>query len=64
MVMVNYLALAGLCRFFVEFIRLNPKYLLGFSGAQIISIVMIVSAFILFKIIKKQHNHKTFNERF
>ena len=35
-------------RFFIEFIRLNPKYIwivtdvIGFSGAQVISLIMII----------------------
>lgn len=36
-----YLILAGLERFFIEFIRTNPKYLLGLSGAQILALSMI-----------------------
>ena len=37
-----YLILAGIERFFIEFIRTNEKYLFDiFSGAQIISIIMI-----------------------
>ncbi len=37
-----YLILAGFERFFIEFIRTNEKYLFNtFSGAQIISIIMI-----------------------
>jgi len=36
-----YLILAGTERFIIEFIRTNTKYLLGLSGAQIISICMI-----------------------
>ncbi|MBE77032.1 MAG: prolipoprotein diacylglyceryl transferase [Candidatus Marinimicrobia bacterium] len=37
-----YLTLAGIERFFIEFIRTNEKYLFDiFSGAQIISIIMI-----------------------
>jgi len=37
-----YLILAGFERFFIEFIRTNEKYLFStFSGAQIISIIMI-----------------------
>ncbi|MFQ6675517.1 MAG: prolipoprotein diacylglyceryl transferase [Fidelibacterota bacterium] len=44
-----YLILAGLERFFIEFIRTNPKYLFGLSGAQIISLAMILAgaAFIM-----------------
>jgi len=43
-----YLFLAGSERFLIEFIRTNPKYLFGFSGAQIISIIMILISIILF----------------
>tara|TARA_S200000501_G_scaffold135035_1_gene127799 strand:+ start:8999 stop:9757 length:759 start_codon:yes stop_codon:yes gene_type:complete len=43
-----YLFLAGTERFFIEFIRTNPKYLIGLSGAQIISIIMIAISLILF----------------
>ena len=35
--------LAGAERFFMEFIRLNSKYIFIFSGAQVISIIMIIS---------------------
>lgn len=37
-----YLILYGLMRFFVEFIRLNPRILFGLSEAQLLSIVMII----------------------
>ena len=36
-----YLISAGLERFFIEFIRLNPRILLGLTEAQIIAIVLI-----------------------
>ena len=37
-----YLIIAGVERFFIEFIRTNEKYLFDiFSGAQIISIIMV-----------------------
>ena len=42
-----YLILAGMERFFIEFIRMNPKYLFGLSGAQIISILMVLLGTIL-----------------
>jgi len=42
LIMFEYLFLAGLTRFLVEFLRLNPTYLFGLSGAQIISIVMMI----------------------
>ena len=44
----TYLIIAGMERFFIEFIRLNPKYIwivtdvIGFSGAQVISLIMII----------------------
>ena len=37
-----YLILAGLARFAVEFIRINPRVLWGLSQAQLLSIAMIV----------------------
>jgi phosphatidylglycerol:prolipoprotein diacylglycerol transferase len=37
----TYLILAGIERFAVEFLRINQKYFIGLSGAQIISIVMM-----------------------
>ncbi len=36
-----YLVLAGLERFLVEFIRLNPRLLFGLSEAQLVSVVLI-----------------------
>ena len=38
----EFLFLHGLSRFLVEFVRINPKYLLGLSGAQIISAIMVI----------------------
>ena len=38
-----YLVFAGVERFSVEFIRLNPRLLFGLSEAQLISIVMIIA---------------------
>ena len=40
--MYEYLFLAGLGRFLVEFIRLNPSYIFGLSGAQLISMAMMI----------------------
>ena len=37
----TYLILAGIERFAVEFLRINQKYFIGLSGAQIISIIMM-----------------------
>ena len=37
----TYLILAGAERFFIEFLRVNTKYLFGLSGSQLISLIMI-----------------------
>jgi len=48
-IMFEYLFLVGLSRFLVEFLRLNPSYLLGLSGAQIISAsMMIISSYLMY----------------
>ena len=41
-IIFEYLFLAGFARFVIEFIRLNPTYLFGLSGAQFISATMMV----------------------
>ena len=41
-IIFEYLFLGGLSRFMVEFIRTNTKYILGLSGAQYLSILMMV----------------------
>jgi len=52
-----YLLLAGIERFSIEFIRLNPRLMLGLSEAQIIAVVLIIagaaSLFLLKKAEKK-----------
>jgi prolipoprotein diacylglyceryltransferase len=37
----TYLVLGGVERLFIEFLRLNQKYIFGLSGAQLIALVMI-----------------------
>ncbi len=46
----QYLVFAGSERFFIEFLRTNEKYLFGiFSGAQVLSIVMIcIGSYLLY----------------
>jgi len=58
-VMYEYLFLAGFARFIIEFIRVNPTYSLGLSGAQFISIIMIISGAILMKINIYRSNGKS-----
>jgi phosphatidylglycerol:prolipoprotein diacylglycerol transferase len=43
----RYLVLTGCARFLVEFIRLNPRTVLGLSSAQIVSVVCIVSGLVM-----------------
>jgi len=38
----TYLFFAGVERFFIEFLRVNSKYLFGLSGSQLISLIMIL----------------------
>ena len=45
-IFINYLFLAGLSRFLIEFIRLNTKYYMDLSGAQYISIIMMLTSII------------------
>ena len=40
--MFEYLFMAGFSRFMIEFIRTNPKYIFGLSGAQHISVIMMI----------------------
>ena len=52
--MFEYLFLAGIARFLIEFIRLNPKYIFNLSGAQIISLFMIlISSYLMYLYRKK-----------
>ena len=41
-IIFEYLFLGGLSRFMIEFIRTNTKYIFGLSGAQYLSILMMV----------------------
>jgi phosphatidylglycerol:prolipoprotein diacylglycerol transferase len=43
----EYLVLAGLGRFLVEFIRINPKVFLGLSNAQVASLGVVAAGAIL-----------------
>jgi phosphatidylglycerol---prolipoprotein diacylglyceryl transferase len=42
-VFVYYLIMAGSARFLIEFIRINPNFLLGLSEAQVIAVVLIIA---------------------
>ncbi len=43
-----YLILSGIARFFIEFIRLNPRILFGLSEAQLISVLFIIIGVIFY----------------
>ena len=45
--MLNYLLFAGIIRFCIEFLRLNPKYILNLSSAQLVSFFMVSISIIL-----------------
>jgi phosphatidylglycerol:prolipoprotein diacylglycerol transferase len=43
----EYLLLSGTARFFVEFIRRNPKILWGLSNAQLASVASVIAGIVL-----------------
>ena len=55
-IFLEYLFLAGLIRYFIEIFRLNPLYYLNLSGAQYISLLMILSSSIFMYILRKRNN--------
>ena len=56
-IFMNYLFLAGFARFMVEFIRLNPRYYFDLSGAQHISLLMMIIAIIYHYFSRKNQIH-------
>jgi phosphatidylglycerol:prolipoprotein diacylglycerol transferase len=46
-VFAAYLVLTGVARFLVEFIRINPRSILGMSNAQAVSALSIVAGVVL-----------------
>ncbi len=46
-ILAYYLILTGIARFFVEFIRLNPRVLFGLTNAQVVSILSVVGGMAL-----------------
>ena len=53
--MFEYLFLVGFFRFIIEFIRNNPHYLMGLTGAQYISIIMMmVGIYLMWKFRHKE----------
>ena len=58
--MFKYLFLGGFARFMIEIIRTNTKYLFGLSGAQYISIIMMLIG--IYQIYKRRHLNDAFDE--
>ena len=52
---LTYIIIYSVFRFFIEFIRAEPKVLLGLTGAQIASIVLFVIAIFIFLRFKKKN---------
>jgi phosphatidylglycerol:prolipoprotein diacylglycerol transferase len=56
-----YLMLAGLERFSIEFIRLNPRLLFGLSEAQLVSIILMAAGVIGYYYFTKKKDLKRFD---
>jgi phosphatidylglycerol---prolipoprotein diacylglyceryl transferase len=54
-----YLIASSIERFFIEFIRVNPKYMLNLSQAQIIALVLLVLGVLGVFYFKYKHQQKT-----
>src|SRR5208283_5059573 len=52
LVFCGYLVLTGIARYLVEIIRINPRVFLGFTNAQIVSILCVLGGIALFLWIK------------
>ena len=52
--MLEYLFLVGFSRFMIEFIRTNTTYFMSLSGAQYLSIIMMVIG--IYQMWKMRHN--------
>ena len=56
-----YLIVGGFSRFIVEFLRTNERYVLNFSSAQYISILMCISGLIFLTYLHKKHKEYGIN---
>jgi phosphatidylglycerol---prolipoprotein diacylglyceryl transferase len=54
LVFCAYLGLTGIARYLVEIIRINPRVFLGFTNAQIVSILSVLAGIGLFLWIKRR----------
>ena len=58
--MFKYLLFGGFARFMIEILRTNTKYLFGLSGAQYISIIMMLIG--IYQIYKRRHLNDAFDQ--
>ena len=58
--MFKYLILGGFARFMIEILRTNTKYIFGLSGAQYISIIMMLIG--TYQIYKRRNLNDTLEE--
>ena len=64
-IMYEYLFLAGLARFCVEFLRINPRYFvdsINLSGSQFISLFMIIISSVLMYFSRRQYSSLNGND--
>jgi len=62
----EFLILSGLERFLVEFLRINPRVILGMSNAQFVALLTVIAGVILLIIVRRRFRkidpvHKTLN---
>jgi len=58
-IFASYLVLTGLARFLVEFIRINPRSVLGMSNAQAVSLISFVAGGVLFWVVKRRFHQQS-----
>jgi phosphatidylglycerol:prolipoprotein diacylglycerol transferase len=54
MIFAAYLALTGIARFLVEFIRINPRSFFGLTNAQAASVVSVLAGLALYAYCRKR----------
>jgi len=60
---LTYIIIYSIFRFFIEFIRTEPRILFGLTGAQLVSIVLVGISFFLFSKFRKLFKTKNISKR-
>ncbi len=60
---LTYIIIYSVFRFFIEFIRTEPRILFGLTGAQLVSIVLVGISFFLFSKFRKLFKTKNISKR-